>query len=98
MFLETFRRVVCASSMRMTCMPVLCLGLITISSCNPNAIHGSGVSKTETRAVGSFSKIDLAGSPDVEVAVGADTSVVVTADDLSLIHIFHGMLGGGAHT
>ena len=62
-------------------MPVLCLGLITISSCNLNAIHGSGVSKTETRAVSSFSKIDLLGSSDVQVSVGSDTSVAVTADD-----------------
>jgi hypothetical protein len=59
----------------------LCLGLITIGNCNPNAIHGSGVSKTESRAVGSFSKIDLSGSPEVRVAVGSDTSVAVTADD-----------------
>jgi hypothetical protein len=67
--------------MRMMCLPVFCLGLISISHCNPDAIHGSGVSKTETRAVGTFSKIDLAGSPDVEVAVGSDASVKVTADD-----------------
>jgi hypothetical protein len=68
-------------NMKMTCVPFLCLGLIAINNCNPNAIHGSGVSKTETRAVGSFSKIDLAGSPGVEVTVGSDTSVAVTTDD-----------------
>jgi hypothetical protein len=68
-------------NMRMMCVPVLCFGLININSCNPNAMHGSGVAKTETRAVGSFSKIELAGSPDIEVAVGSDTSVAVTADD-----------------
>jgi hypothetical protein len=73
--------------MKMTCMPVLCLGLITISNCNPHALHGSGVSKTETRSVGSFSKIDLAGSPDVMVAVGSDTSVSVTTDDNLLTNI-----------
>ena len=67
--------------MRTACIPVLCLGLITVGNCNPNAIHGSGNSKTESRAVGSFSKIDLAGSPDVEVAIGPDTSVAVTTDD-----------------
>jgi hypothetical protein len=67
--------------MKMVCIPVLCLGLITINNCNPNAIQGSGVSKTESRSVGSFSKIDLSGSPDVEVAVGPATSVSVTADD-----------------
>jgi hypothetical protein len=67
--------------MKMVCLPLLCLGVVTINSCNPNAIHGSGISKTESRAVGSFSKIDLAGSPDVDVAVGPSIAVSVTADD-----------------
>ncbi len=62
-------------------MPVLCLGLISINTCNPNAIHGSGVSKTETRAVGSFSKLDIAGAGDVDVEVGPTQAVSVTADD-----------------
>lgn len=66
--------------MKTACIPILCLGLININGCNP-AIQGSGVSKTESRDVGSFSRIDLAGSPDVEVAVGPATSVSVTADD-----------------
>jgi hypothetical protein len=67
--------------MRIASLPVLCLGLVTIGDCNPNAIHGSGTSKTESRSVGSFSNINLTGSPDVEVEVGPDTSVAVTADD-----------------
>ena len=67
--------------MKMMSLPDLCVGLISIGNCNPNAIHGSGNAKTESRAVASFSKIDLAGSPDVEVAVGPGTSVAVTADD-----------------
>jgi hypothetical protein len=62
-------------------MPVLCLGLMSIGSCNLNAIHGSGVAKTESRAVAAFSKIDLSGSPDVEVTIGPAASVAVTADD-----------------
>jgi hypothetical protein len=79
--LETFHCRVCVIRMNMICVPVLCLGLITIGNCNPNAIHGSGLSKTESRAAGSFSRIDLAGSPAVEVAVGPATSVSVTTDD-----------------
>ncbi len=67
--------------MRIASLPVLCLGLVTIGDCNPNAIHGSGNIKTESRSVGSFSKIDLTGSPDVEVVVGSDTSLTVTTDD-----------------
>jgi hypothetical protein len=67
--------------MKMMSMPVLCVGLLSIGNCNPYAIHGSGNSKTESRAVASFSRIDLAGSPEVEVAVGPDASVAVTTDD-----------------
>jgi hypothetical protein len=67
--------------MKTVFMPVLCLALINISSCNPNAIQGSGVSKIENRNVGSFSRINLTGSPDVEVSVGPALSVSVTADD-----------------
>jgi len=79
--------------MKMACVPLLCLGLIYSGSCNPNAIHGSGVSKTESRAVGSFSKIDLSGSPDVEVAVGPATSVSVTTDD-NILPIVETTVGG----
>jgi hypothetical protein len=80
-FLKLFHFRVCVIGMKMVCLPVLCLGLITINNCNPNAIRGSGVSKTESRAVASFSKIDLSGSGDVEVAVGPSQSVSVTTDD-----------------
>ena len=65
----------------MTCLPVLCLGLISLNDCNPNAVNGSGVARTETRTVTAFSKIDLVGSPDVDVTVGPETSVSVTTDD-----------------
>ena len=67
--------------MKMACVPVLCFAIININSCNPNAIQGSGVSKTESRTVSSFSKIELSGSPEVEVTVGPAASLSVTADD-----------------
>ncbi|MGA3182286.1 MAG: head GIN domain-containing protein [Verrucomicrobiota bacterium] len=67
--------------MRFTSLPYLCMGLITIGGCNTNAIHGSGVAKTESRTVGSFSRIELAGSADAEVSIGAATEVAVTTDD-----------------
>jgi hypothetical protein len=67
--------------MKMICVPVLCLAAITINNCGLNGINGSGVSKTESRAVAAFSKIDLSGSPEVEVTVGPETSVSITADD-----------------
>jgi hypothetical protein len=68
-------------NMKMMSLPLLCLGLIGLGGCSLNAIHGSGAAKTEARAVGSFSKIDLTGAPDVEVMVGPAVSVAVTADD-----------------
>jgi Putative auto-transporter adhesin, head GIN domain len=67
--------------MKMMLMPVLCFGLLNFGSCNTNAVHGSGTAKSETRAVAPFSKIDLNGSPDVDVTVGPANSVEVTADD-----------------
>ncbi len=67
--------------MKMMLMPVLCFGLLNFGSCNSNAVRGSGNAKTESRAVASFSKIDLTGAPDVEVTVGPATSVELTADD-----------------
>jgi hypothetical protein len=79
--------------MKMMSMPVLCLGLINFNSCNPNAIHGSGVAKTESRAVASFSKIDLSGSPEVEVAIGPAASVAVTADD-NVLPVIETTVGG----
>jgi hypothetical protein len=80
--------------MKMICLPVLCLGLISLSACNFIGIHGSGVAKTETRALASFSKIDLAGSPDVDVTVGPAASVVVTADD-NILPIIETKVEGG---
>ena len=67
--------------MKMACLPVLCFAIININSCSSNSIQGSGVVKTESRTVPAFSKIELAGSPDVEVVVGPAVSVTVTADD-----------------
>jgi Putative auto-transporter adhesin, head GIN domain len=80
-FFETICGRVCLFNMKMMCLPVLCLGLMSFNGCNFIGIHGSGVAKTESRAVTSFSKIELAGSPDVEVTIGPATSVSVTADD-----------------
>ena len=62
-------------------MPLVCFSLLHLCGCSFVGIHGSGVAKTETRPVASFSKIELAGSPDVEVTIGSPQSLVVTADD-----------------
>jgi hypothetical protein len=66
---------------------VLVLGVIGIAlalrggrSSPGSGIQGSGVAATQTRAVPSFSGVDLAGSNEVSVVVGAPRSVVVRAD------------------
>jgi hypothetical protein len=57
-----------------------------------NFVHGMGVQgsghlKSETRHVGSFSKVRVEGSIDVEAKIGSQTDLKVSADDnlLSLI-------------
>jgi Putative auto-transporter adhesin, head GIN domain len=44
-------------------------------------LQGSGVAATQTRAVPSFSGVELAGSNNVTIRVGERQSVVVKADD-----------------
>ena len=45
-----------------------------------SGVQGSGIAATQTRAVAAFSRLDLAGSNNVSVVVGARQSVVVHAD------------------
>ena len=52
-----------------------------------NAIHGSGVSKTETRTIGDFRKIRVNGSCDVSVSVGSAAGLSITADDNLLEYV-----------
>ena len=44
-------------------------------------VAGSGVAKTEPRDVGEFDKIHVNGSPNVNIVIGPERSVSVTADD-----------------
>jgi len=46
-----------------------------------SALHGSGVLATRTLALAPFSKIDVTGSPDLDVQIGTPLSVTVSADD-----------------
>src|SRR5438045_8315632 len=50
-------------------------------------IQGSGVAKTETRTVADFTDLEVSSAVHVELAVGAATTVVVTADDNILPHV-----------
>jgi putative autotransporter adhesin-like protein len=45
------------------------------------SVEGSGVPATQTRHVGAFTAVDLAGSTSVTVRVGGARAVVVRADD-----------------
>lgn len=57
------------------------------SSGSGSAIQGSGVAATQTRAVPGFTGLDLAGSNEVTVVVGAPRSVVVHADTNLISHV-----------
>ena len=52
-----------------------------------NGINGSGTAATQTRALPSFTAIDLTGSSTITVHVGAEQAVVVHADDNLLDHV-----------
>jgi len=52
-----------------------------------SGVQGSGTSKSETRSVSGFTKIDAGGAVNVEIAVQKDFSVVVEADDNLLANI-----------
>lgn len=71
----------------------LSIGLVFSTNCsfggfsNLSGIQGSGTSKTETRNVKGFTKIDAGGAVNVEVSVQKDFSVEVQADDNLLANI-----------
>jgi Putative auto-transporter adhesin, head GIN domain len=59
-----------------------------------NGIQGSGAAVTQTRTVASFTGLDLAGSNNVTVIVGAPQSVVVHADSNLINHVTTGVVAG----
>ena len=71
----------------------LSIGLIFTANCGLGGIksfagvQGSGVMKTEQRNVSGFSKIEVGGAMNVEVAVQKDFSVTIEGDDNLLQHI-----------
>ena len=46
-----------------------------------SAVEGSGVSKTESRSVGSFSEVEIGNAMKLQVQLGEKTAVEVTGDD-----------------
>lgn len=71
----------------------LVIGIMFSTGCNFGGmrnftgIQGSGVPKTETRAVKNFNKIDASGAVNVEVIFQKDFNVEVQADDNLLANI-----------
>ncbi len=80
---------------------VLVLGAIGVAlalrdgdSSSGSGIQGSGVAATQARAVPSFTGLDLAGSNEVNVVVGAPQSVVVHADTNLISHVTTRVVAG----
>jgi Putative auto-transporter adhesin, head GIN domain len=59
-----------------------------------SGVQGSGIAATQTRAVARFSSLDLAGSNEVTVVVGARQSVVVHADSNLISHVTTQVVAG----
>ena len=57
------------------------LGLLALAGCGPPAVHGSGVSKTETREIEPCSEVKFVGGGKVEITVGQEPSLQITGDD-----------------
>ena len=64
-------------------------------SSGSTSVQGSGVAATQTRSLGTFSSIDLAGSNNVTVSVGAKQAVVVRGDDNLLRYVTTRVQAGG---
>lgn len=65
---------------------LIIVAVAALAGCNLIGIQGSGVKKTETRKVGSFTRIRVEGSSDVDVKRGP-MKLSVTADDNLLQYI-----------
>ena len=80
---------------------VLVLGAIGVAlalrddgSSRGSGIQGSGIAASQTRAVPSFTSLDLAGGNEVNVVVGAPRSVVVNADTNLISHVTTRVVAG----
>jgi hypothetical protein len=72
---------------------VLCLAAVGVAllvhggGSSSSGVQGSGIPATQTRSVARFSSLDLAGSNNVTIVVGARQSVVVHADSNLIGHV-----------
>ena len=68
--------------------------LVHSGGSSDNGIQGSGAAVSQARTVAGFTGLDLAGSNDVTVIVGAPQSVVVRADSNLINHVTTGVVAG----
>jgi hypothetical protein len=66
----------------------------TFTGFSSSTIHGSGVAKTETRPVADFSEFDVSAAMNVELTVGPETKLEITADDNLLPHLKSEVVNG----
>lgn len=59
-----------------------------------SAVQGSGIPATQTRSVGEFDGVELAGSNTVAITIGTPRRVVVRADTNLLSHVTTWVRGG----
>lgn len=82
------------SKKRMIIVLIVGAIVLAITSCNINAIRGSGDLITESRNVGNFDSIALSGSGEVIVTQGAGESLTIETDDNVMEHVKAEVRGG----
>jgi hypothetical protein len=70
------------------------VALLARGGSSGSGVQGSGVAATQSRVMATFSKLDLAGSNNVAVAVGRRQSVVVHADSNLLRNVTTRVVAG----
>lgn len=70
-------------------MTVVAVSAMSMSGCMSmmKTVQGSGVSRSESRAVGSFSEIEAGSAVQLQVTIGSPPSVEVTTDDNLQQHV-----------
>jgi Putative auto-transporter adhesin, head GIN domain len=70
------------------------VGLLARGGSSSSGVQGSGVAATQSRALPTFSGLDLAGSNNVTISVGGRQSVVVHADSNLLRYVTTRVVAG----
>jgi hypothetical protein len=69
------------------------MSIIFLSSCNKEVIKGNGISATETRTIGGFTRVQLDGSGTVTIVKGNSFKVSVTDDQNILPYVETSLTG-----